>query len=192
EEYARIPVEVHISSEFRYKNPIVSESTLALAISQSGETADTLAAMRELKAKGAKIIGLCNVMGSTIAREVDSALFLRAGPEIGVASTKAFTSQLVVIALFTLRMARMRMMSRNDGKVFIEALLQLPQQVEEILAQEKVIEALAEKYASYDNFFFLGRRYMYPTALEGALKLKEIAYINANGYPAGEMKHGPI
>jgi glucosamine--fructose-6-phosphate aminotransferase (isomerizing) len=192
EEYARIPVEVHISSEFRYKNPIVSDSTLAIAISQSGETADTLAAMRELKAKGAKIVGICNVLGSTIAREVDSVLFLRAGPEIGVASTKAFTSQLVVIALFTLRMARMRMMSRNDGQLFVEALLQLPQQVDAILDKHKVIEALAEKYANYDNFFFLGRRYMYPTALEGALKLKEIAYINANGYPAGEMKHGPI
>lgn len=192
EEYARIPVEVHISSEFRYKNPIVSESTLAIAISQSGETADTLAAMRELKSKGAKIVGICNVMGSTMARDVDSCLFLRAGPEIGVASTKAFTSQLTVIALFALRMARMRMMSRSEGKNFIDALLDLPTQIDTILLKHRIIEVLAEKYASYNNFFFLGRRYMYPTALEGALKLKEIAYINANGYPAGEMKHGPI
>lgn len=192
EEYAKIPVEVHISSEFRYKNPIISEFTLAIVISQSGETADTIAAMRELKTKCCKTIGFCNVLGSTMAREVDSCLFLRAGPEIGVASTKAFTTQLIVMALFTLDMARMRGMSYNEGKIFIEALLELPLQVDAILEKNDLIEVLAEKYAIYDNFFFLGRRYMYPTALEGALKLKEIAYINANGYPAGEMKHGPI
>lgn len=192
EERARIPVEVEISSEFRYKNPIVHPDTLAIAISQSGETADTLAALHELKEKGASIIGLCNVQGSSIARSVDSCLLLRAGPEIGVASTKAYTSQLVVLALLTLRLARMRMMSKKEGREFIEALTHLPDQLRRVLDTHEKVRAVAKKYAHYDNFFFLGRRYMFPTALEGALKLKEIAYINANGYPAGEMKHGPI
>ncbi|NGX61912.1 MAG: Glutamine--fructose-6-phosphate aminotransferase [isomerizing] [Chlamydiae bacterium] len=192
EEKARIPVEVEISSEFRYKNPIVQENTLAIAISQSGETADTLAAMRELKEKGAKIVGICNVQGSTLAREVDSCLFLRAGPEICVAATKTYTSQLIVLTLLSLRFARMHTMSQQEGKHLIKALQALPSQVKSILSQADKIERIAKKYAHYDNFFFLGRRYMYPTALEGALKLKEIAYINANGYPAGEMKHGPI
>lgn len=192
EEKARIPVEVEISSEFRYKNPIVLDNTLAIAISQSGETADTLAAMRELREKGAKILGICNVQGSTMAREVDSCLFLRAGPEIGVAASKTFTSQLVVLALLALRFSRMRQMSQQEGKSFIEALTKLPEQVRWVLDQDALIQKVAKKYASYDNFFFLGRRFMFPTALEGALKLKEIAYVNANGYPAGEMKHGPI
>lgn len=192
EELARIPVEVEISSEYRYKNPIVLDNTLAIAISQSGETADTLAAMRELSAKGAKIVGICNVQGSTLAREVDSCLFLRAGPEIGVASTKAFTSQITVLALLTLRLARMRQMSQQDGRKMIEALVKLPEQIKSILEKTDQIKKLAKKYAHYDNFFFLGRRFMLPTALEAALKLKEIAYVNANGYPAGEMKHGPI
>lgn len=192
EELARVPVQVEISSEFRYKNPIVQPNTLAIAISQSGETADTLAAMRELKEKGARIVGICNVQGSTLAREVNSCLFLRAGPEIGVASTKAFTSQLVLLALFTLRLARMRGMSQAEGKRFIHALTQLPNQIRQVLDQEDKIAEMAKLYAGYENFFFIGRRFMYPTALEGALKLKEIAYVNANGYPAGEMKHGPI
>lgn len=192
EELARIPVEVEISSEFRYKNPIVKENTLAIAISQSGETADTLAAMRELREKGAKILGICNVQGSTLAREVDSCLFLRSGPEIGVAASKTLTSQLVVLSLLTLCLARMRQMSQQEGVNFIDALIQLPAQVKKVLEQKEKIEKIAKKYAAYENFFFLGRRYMYPTALEGALKLKEIAYVNANGYPAGEMKHGPI
>lgn len=192
EERARIPVQVEISSELRYKNPIVQPNTLAIAISQSGETADTLAAMRELHEKGARIVGICNVQGSTLARDVDSCLFLRAGPEIGVASTKAFTSQLVLLSLLTLRLARMRTMSQAEGKQFIEALTCLPGQLKTVLEQEEKIEKIAKKYANFDNFFFLGRRFMYPTALEGALKLKEIAYVNANGYPAGEMKHGPI
>lgn len=192
EERARIPVQVEISSEFRYKNPIVLENTLAIAISQSGETADTLAAMRELREKGAKILGICNVQGSTMAREVDSALFLRAGPEIGVAATKTFTSQLIVLALLTLRFARMRQMSQKEGKNFIDALTKLPADVKFVLEQEAAIQNIARKYAHFENFFFLGRRFMYPTALEGALKLKEIAYVNANGYPAGEIKHGPI
>lgn len=192
EELARIPVQVEISSEFRYKNPIVLENTLVIALSQSGETADTIAAMRELSEKGAKIVGICNVQGSTLAREVNSCIFLRAGPEIGVASTKAFTSQIVVLSLLTLRLARMRQMSQQDGMKFIDALIKLPAQLKSILERADVIRELAKKYASYENFFFLGRRYMYPTALEAALKLKEIAYVNANGYPAGEMKHGPI
>lgn len=192
EEKARIPVEVQISSEYRYKNPIVQENTLAIAISQSGETADTLAAMRELREKGAKILGICNVQGSTLAREVDSCLFLRAGPEVGVAASKTFTSQLVVLALLTLRFGRMRQMSQQEGKNFIDSLTKLPEQVKEILEQDAAIQTVAKKYAQYENFFFLGRRFMFPTALEAALKLKEIAYVNANGYPAGEMKHGPI
>ncbi|HEY4831211.1 MAG TPA: glutamine--fructose-6-phosphate transaminase (isomerizing) [Waddliaceae bacterium] len=192
EERAHIPVTVEISSEFRYKNPIVLDNTLAIAISQSGETADTLAAMRELREKGAKILGICNVQGSTLAREVDSCLFLRSGPEVGVAATKTFTSQLVILSLLTLRFARMRQMSRQEGKSFIDALIELPEQIRFILEQDVYIQMIAQKYAHYDNFFYLGRRFMYPTALEGALKLKEIAYVNANGYPAGEMKHGPI
>lgn len=192
EEQARIPVQVEIASEFRYKNPILRDNTLVIAISQSGETADTIAAMRELKERGAKILGICNVQGSSLAREVGSCLFLRAGPEIGVASTKAFTSQLVVLALLSLRLARMRTMSKQAGKNFIQALIHLPEQVKEVLKLEPDIRELAKKYAYFQNFFFLGRRFMYPTALEGALKLKEIAYIDADGYPAGEMKHGPI
>lgn len=192
EEMAHIPVSVEIASEFRYKNPIVQENTLALVISQSGETADTIAAMRELKAKGAKIIGITNVQGSTLAREVGSCLFLRAGPEVGVASTKAFTSQLVVLALFTLKIARLRTLGQKLGKDFIQALHKLPQQIKNILDDIEPLQKLAKKYASFDNFFFVGRRFMYPTALEGALKLKEIAYVHATGYPAGEMKHGPL
>ncbi|KIC75300.1 Glutamine--fructose-6-phosphate aminotransferase [Neochlamydia sp. EPS4] len=192
EEKARIPVEVEISSEFRYKNPIILPHTLVIAISQSGETADTIAAVREIKAKGGKVIALCNVVGSTLAREADATLFLKCGPEIGVCSTKAFTSQLVVLALLTLRMARMRHLGKSEGQEFLKALRVLPEQIQLVLDNAYYIENVAKKYAQYENFFFLGRRYMYPTALEGALKLKEISYINANGYPAGEIKHGPI
>lgn len=192
EEMARIPVQVEISSEFRYKNPIIERDTLVIAISQSGETADTIAAMHEVQAKGARVIALCNVDGSTVTREADCTLFLRAGQEIGVASTKAFTSQLAILSLFSLFMARMRHMDKQTGKNFLHALRALPEQVESILNRADSIRRVAKKYASYKNFFFLGRHYMYPTCLEGALKLKEISYINANGYPAGEMKHGPI
>jgi glucosamine--fructose-6-phosphate aminotransferase (isomerizing) len=192
EDMARIPVQVEISSEFRYKNPIVPHGTFVIAISQSGETADTLAAFRELKAKGAKVLGICNVYGSTLSREADSTLFLKAGPEIGVCSTKAFISQVTVLSLVSLLLARMRHMSKNEGQAFIQSLKILPEQAQKVLNQSKHIHALAKKYARYQNFFYLGRRYMYPTALEGALKLKEISYINANGYPAGELKHGPI
>lgn len=192
EELARIPVQVEISSEFRYKNPVIPPGTFVIAISQSGETADTIAAVREVKAKGAKVLALCNVPGSTLVREAENTIFLKAGAEIGVCSTKAFTSQVVVLSLFTLMMARMRHMSKADGQVFLELLLQLPEQVQAVLDQAPQIAKLAQRYAHYENFFYLGRRYMYPTCLEGALKLKEISYINANGYPAGEIKHGPI
>lgn len=192
EDKARIPVQVEISSEFRYKNPIILPGTLVIAISQSGETADTIAAVREVKAKGAKVVALCNIQGSTLAREADSTIFLKAGAEIGVCSTKAFTSQVVLLTLFTLLMARMRHMGKPEGQEFLQHLIHLPDQVQMILDQAEAIERIAKKYASYENFFFLGRCYMFPTSLEGALKLKEISYINANGYPAGEMKHGPI
>lgn len=192
EDRARIPVEVDISSEFRYKNPIVPHGTFVIAISQSGETADTLAAVREVKAKGAKVLAICNVQGSSLVRESDATLFLHAGPEIGVCSTKAFTSQVTVLALLTVLMARMRHMSKQEGQEFLTALQQLPDQVQAVLNQAGHIEKIAKKYAKYENFFFMGRRYMFPTSLEGALKLKEISYINANGYPAGEIKHGPI
>lgn len=192
EDMARIPVQVEISSEFRYKNPIVPPGTFVIAISQSGETADTVAAVREVKAKGAHVLALCNVHGSTLAREADNTIFLKAGAEIGVCSTKAFTSQVVVLALFTLLMARMRHMSKQEGQTFLQHLLQLPDQVQAVLDQSEHIAEVARKYANYDNFFYIGRRYMFPTSLEGALKLKEISYINANGYAAGEIKHGAI
>lgn len=192
EDMARIPTHIEISSEFRYKNPIIQEGTLVIAISQSGETADTIAAIKELKAKGATVVSICNVHGSTIVRESHGSIFLRAGAEIGVCSTKAFTSQLVVLALLTLYFGRKRHMSRQEGRDFIESIKQLPDQVQRVLLSAAHIESIAKRYAHYENFFFLGRRHMFPAALEGALKLKEISYINANGYPAGEMKHGPI
>lgn len=192
EDRARIPVQVEISSEFRYKNPVISSGTFVIAISQSGETADTIAAVHEVKAKGAKVLAICNVYGSTLVRESDYCIFLRAGPEIGVCSTKAFTSQVSVLSLFTILMARMRHMDKHEGQGFINALLKLPSQVQEILNHSAHIQLIAKKFAHFENFFFIGRRYMFPTSLEGALKLKEISYINANGYAAGEMKHGPI
>jgi glutamine---fructose-6-phosphate transaminase (isomerizing) len=192
EDMARIPTQAEIASELRYRNPIISNETLVIAISQSGETADTLAAVKEAKAKGAKVLGICNVKNSTLIRESDSCIYLNAGPELSVCSTKAFTSQITVLTLFSLLMARLRHLSKNDGKIIIKELKKIPQKVKEILKQEKQIRKLAEKYSKYDNFFFLGRRHMYPTCLEAALKLKEISYLNANGYPAGELKHGPI
>lgn len=192
EDKARIPVSIEISSEFRYKNPVIGQDTLVIAISQSGETADTVAAVKELKAKGAKILSICNVENSTLVREAHSTIYLHAGLEVGVCSTKAFTSQVVVLTLFTLMMARMRHMGQEEGIVFSRAIKKLPDQVRQVLEKAEEIGAIAKKYAHYENFFFLGRNYMFPTGLEGALKLKEISYINANGYPAGEMKHGPI
>ncbi len=192
EDKARIPTQAEIASEFRYKNPIISENTLVLAISQSGETLDTIAAVREVKSKGAKVLAICNVRNSTLTREADCTLFLRAGPEISVCSTKAFTSQLTVLSLFTLLMARLRHMSKEEGQAFVHEIQSLPPKIEQVLYQKETIHALAKKYASYEKFFFLGRHYMHSTSLEAALKLKEISYINAQGYPAGEMKHGPI
>jgi len=192
EETARIPTQIEISSEYRYRNPIVQPNTLVIAISQSGETADTLAAMRELKAKGATVVSICNVHESTLVRESNSTLFLRAGPEIGVCSTKAFTSQVAVLALFTLLLGRMRNIGKDEGIAFIEQLKELPEKIKIILSQSSSIQAIAKKFSRYRDFFYIGRRYMFPTALEGALKLKEISYINASAYPAGEIKHGPI
>jgi glucosamine--fructose-6-phosphate aminotransferase (isomerizing) len=192
EDKARIPVSIEISSEFRYKNPVISEGTLVIAISQSGETADTVAAVKELKAKGARILSICNVENSTLVREAHSTIYLHAGLEVGVCSTKAFTSQVVVLSLFTLMMARMRHMGLEEGILFSHAIKKLPDQISKVLEKLGEIEKIAKKYAHFENFFFLGRNYMFPTSLEGALKLKEISYINANGYPAGEMKHGPI
>jgi glucosamine--fructose-6-phosphate aminotransferase (isomerizing) len=192
EEKARIPTQAEIASEFRYKNPIISEDTLVIAISQSGETLDTIAAVREVKAKGAKILAICNVKNSTLTREADACLFLRAGPEISVCSTKAFTSQLTVLSLFTLLMARLRHMGKEEGKEFLIELQDLPAKVELVLQQKDVIRRVAAKYSIYEHFFFLGRNYMHATSLEASLKLKEISYIHAVGYPAGEMKHGPL
>ncbi|HRX17965.1 MAG: glutamine--fructose-6-phosphate transaminase (isomerizing) [Gemmatimonadetes bacterium] len=192
EELARVPTEVEYASEFRYRNPIVDEDTVVIAISQSGETADTLAALQEAKRRGARSIGLVNVVGSTIAREVDGGLYLRCGPEVGVASTKAFTSQVVALAMVTLRFARLKQMSLLDGKRYVEALAALPGQVAQILERAEEVQALADEFADATNALYLGRGVNFPTALEGALKLKEISYVHAEGYPAAEMKHGPI
>ncbi|MDX2208582.1 MAG: glutamine--fructose-6-phosphate transaminase (isomerizing) [Gemmatimonadales bacterium] len=192
EELARIPTEVEYASEFRYRNPIVDQDTLVIAISQSGETADTLAALQEAKRRGARSIGLVNVVGSTIAREVDGGLYLRCGPEIGVASTKAFTSQVVALAMVTLRFARLKQMSLLDGQRYVAALARLPDQIREILSRADEVKLLAERFADASNALYLGRGVNFPAALEGALKLKEISYVHAEGYPAAEMKHGPI
>jgi glucosamine--fructose-6-phosphate aminotransferase (isomerizing) len=192
EECGRIRTEVEYASEFRYRNPIITDRTLCIVVSQSGETADTLAAMREAKRRGAKTLGLVNVVGSTIAREDDGGIYLHAGPEIGVASTKAFTSQVIALALLTLKLARLRNMSLVQGREVAEAMLKLPQQIQTILSSASDIEAIAERFKDATNFLYLGRGYNFPVALEGALKLKEISYIHAEGYPAAEMKHGPI
>jgi len=192
EEYARIPVEVEYASEFRYRHPIIPENTLVLAISQSGETADTLAALREARKRGARVLGIVNVVGSTIARETDGGVFTHSGPEIGVASTKAFTGQLTVLALFALRMARQRGLSILQGREIVAALTELPGLIERVLEQYERVSEVAEAYSRHSNFLYLGRGYNFPIALEGALKLKEISYIHAEGYPAAEMKHGPI
>jgi glutamine---fructose-6-phosphate transaminase (isomerizing) len=192
EELAQIPVEVEYASEFRYRNSVVTPRTLCIVISQSGETADTLAALREAKRRGAKGIGIVNVVGSTIARETDCGMYTHAGPEIGVASTKAFTSQVVALALFALKLGRMRGLSTVRGREIAQALQKLPSQIKEILDRAHEIEEMAEEFKRAPNFLYLGRGYNFPTALEGALKLKEISYIHAEGYPAAEMKHGPI
>ena len=192
EELARIPVEVEYASEFRYRSPIIEENTLLFVISQSGETADTLAAMREARQKGATVLGICNVVGSTIARETDGGVYIHAGPEIGVASTKAFTSQVMVLSLITILLARMRQLSVTQGLELVKALQKIPDQVERCLSIEEQIKDIAGEYYKKNNFLYLGRGVNFPAALEGALKLKEISYIHAEGYPAAEMKHGPI
>jgi len=192
EELARLPVEVEYASEFRYRNPIIDANTLVIAISQSGETADTLAAVREAKQRGARTIGLVNVVGSTIAREVQGGLYLRAGPEIGVASTKAFNSQVAALAMVALKIARLRSMSTLQGRELIHALQALPDQLRKVLDRAPELEKLAERFWQVPNALYLGRGVNFPVALEGALKLKEISYVHAEGYPAAEMKHGPI
>jgi glucosamine--fructose-6-phosphate aminotransferase (isomerizing) len=192
EELARIPVEVEYASEFRYRRPIVKDGTLVIAISQSGETADTLAAMREARSRGAPLMGIVNVVGSSIARETDGGVYIHSGPEIGVASTKAFTGQLTVLALFALFLARRRGMSLHEGREIVAAMRQLPELVQLALNESAAIECVAREYADKANFLYLGRGFNFPVALEGALKLKEISYIHAEGYPAAEMKHGPI
>ncbi len=192
EEMAGIPAEVEQAAEFRYRNPIVTPHDLVVAISQSGETADTLAAVREAKHKGAVVAGLCNVVGSTIARETGRGVYLHAGPEIGVASTKAFTCQVAVMLMMALKLGRGRRMTRYEGEKTCRWIERLPELVEKVLAQNELIKAVAQKYAGYENAFFIGRGYLYPVALEGALKLKEISYIHAEGYHAAELKHGPI
>jgi glucosamine--fructose-6-phosphate aminotransferase (isomerizing) len=192
EEFARLPVEVEYASELRYRNPPLDEGTLLFAITQSGETADTLAALREIRRKGHPTLAVCNVVGSTIANEADGGIYLHAGPEIGVASTKAFTSQCVVLALLALYFGRLRHMSFERGLEFIDALERLPDLVATALRSDAAIRRIAERYRDAGTFLYLGRQYNFPVALEGALKLKEISYIHAEGYPAAEMKHGPI
>ncbi|MGB4269385.1 MAG: glutamine--fructose-6-phosphate transaminase (isomerizing), partial [Spirochaetota bacterium] len=192
EEYARIPVEVEYASEFRYRSPILDKGDLVIVISQSGETADTLAALREAKARGVKVLGITNVVGSTIARESDGGVYIHAGPEIGVASTKAFTSQITVLILFTFYLARRKYMTADAGREFLQELINAPQYVKQILGKNDEIKKIAQLYQDHRNFLYLGRGIQFPVALEGALKLKEISYIHAEGYPAAEMKHGPI
>jgi len=192
EELARIPVEVEYASEYRYRRPIVTPGTLVIAMSQSGETADTLAALREAKRRGAPVMGIVNVVGSSIARETDGGVYIHSGPEIGVASTKAFTGQLAVLAQFALFMARKRGLTLIEGREIVAGLRALPGQIERALEQDDLITSIAKEYHEVTNALYLGRGYNFPVALEGALKLKEISYIHAEGYPAAEMKHGPI
>ncbi len=192
EEFARMPTEVEYASELRYRNPPMSDRTLVFAITQSGETADTLAALKECKRKGHPTLAICNVVGSTIAREADGGIYLHAGPEIGVASTKAFTSQVTVLTLLALYLGRMRHMSYPAGRRIIKQLREMPEKVSKALECHDKVREVAEKYHHFNNFLYLGRLYNFPVALEGALKLKEISYIHAEGYPAAEMKHGPI
>ncbi|NBD37218.1 MAG: glutamine--fructose-6-phosphate transaminase (isomerizing) [Verrucomicrobia bacterium] len=192
EKFARIPVEVEYSSEFRYRNAPLEKNTLVFTLSQSGETIDTLEAQREAQRKGYRVLGITNVVGSTIARENDGGIYQHSGPEIGVASTKAFTAQCHIAAMLGLYFGRMRDMSYSDGCTMVSALRKAPGLIAQALSQAEKIEAIAKKYARFEDFLFLGRQLMFPIALEGALKLKEISYIHAEGYPAAEMKHGPI
>ena len=192
ERLARVPVEVDYASEWRYRDPIVEKDAITMLITQSGETADTIAALREARAKGSKTLGICNVVGSMVTREANGTIYTHAGPEIGVASTKAFTAQLTALFLFALHLAEVRgAVSLEEGKKLISELQRIPGKLEALLAQEEETEDLAKEYHRATDFLFLGRGIHYPIALEGALKLKEISYIHAEGYPAGEMKHGP-
>jgi glutamine---fructose-6-phosphate transaminase (isomerizing) len=193
ERFLKIPVEVDYASEFRYRDPIIDNNSLVIVISQSGETADTLAALREAKKKSAKVIGIINVAGSTISRECDCGIFIRAGPEIGVASTKAFTNQLICLNLLTLYIGRtINKIEKEDAKILIDNIEKIPEIIKKILKTNEDIKEIAKKYYTTKNTLYLGRGISYPIALEGALKLKEISYIHAEGYPAAEMKHGPI
>lgn len=192
EQYARVPVDVEYASEFRYRDPVLFPDDVVFLISQSGETADTLAALKKAKSSGSHVIGIVNVVGSSIARDSQAGVYIHAGPEIGVASTKAFTSQLAVLSLITLIIARQRGMSQAEGRQVVRELLKLPEKVENILKDTKQIQEIAGIFYAHGNFLYLGRGYNFPVALEGALKLKEISYIHAEGYPAAEMKHGPI
>jgi glucosamine--fructose-6-phosphate aminotransferase (isomerizing) len=193
EQIAKLPVEVDYGSEYRYREPIVDDRTLAVVITQSGETADTLAALREARRRGARSLSVCNVVGSMVTRETEGTIYTHAGPEIGVASTKAFTSQLVALHLLALHLGQVRgSLPVEVAREHIEALEQLPMLVEEALKSEPQIEEIAKRFYQTKDFLYLGRGAHYPIALEGALKLKEISYIHAEGYPAGEMKHGPI
>ena len=192
EDLARIPTEVEYASEFRYRNPIIEEGTVVVAVSQSGETADTLAALAEAKDRGALALGVVNAVGSTMSRETDAGVYLRVGPEIGVASTKAFTGQVMVLALLSLYLGRRRHMSRERCEWMLAELASVPDKMERVLEQADHVREVTLKYVERENWLFLGRGYNYPTALEGALKLKEISYIHAEGMPAAEMKHGPI
>ena len=192
EDLAKVVTECTYASEFRYRNPIVEEGTVVVAISQSGETADTLAALREAREKGATAIGVVNVVGSTIARETDAGVYLHAGPEIGVASTKAFTCQICVLTMLSLFIGRRKFMSQAQTSEMIDALCAIPEQMQGVLNQSELVKSIANEFCERENWLFLGRGYHYPVALEGALKLKEISYIHAEGMPAAEMKHGPI
>ena len=193
EEFARLQVEVEYASEFRYRDPIISAEDVVMAISQSGETADTLAAIRMAKEKGALILGICNVVGSSIARETDAGIYTHAGPEIGVASTKAFTSQVVVLTMMAFQLGRKRgTIGEARYEELVKGLLQVPQLIDKVLKEARHIKEVSLGYQLAQNAIYLGRGYLYPVALEGALKLKEISYIHAEGYPAAEMKHGPI
>jgi len=192
EQLAHIPVEVEYASEFRYRNPIIGPDDIVFAISQSGETADTLAAVKEAKQKGATVLGIVNVVGSSIARETEAGIYIHAGPEIGVASTKAFTSQLTALTLLAVWLGRMRILSQPDGKRIAQEILKLPEKAMQIIENHSKVREIVQKYSGAKNFLYLGRGVHFPVALEGALKLKEISYIHAEGYPAAEMKHGPI
>ncbi len=192
EDLAKVVTEATYASEFRYRNPIIEDNTVAVAISQSGETIDTLHAIREAKEKGATVMGIVNVVGSTIARETDAGIYLHAGPEIGVASTKAFTAQIATLTMLAMYLGRRKFMSQSQTQELIEGLLAIPEQMERVLTQSAQVKTIAETFCERENWLFLGRGYHYPVALEGALKIKEISYIHAEGMPAAEMKHGPI